>query len=75
MQHISLHQLYLLANAVGLSPEELLPNEAMALDELIPATALDNLDADDEALGFAVQVLSKNARVGEAATASSAADE
>jgi transcriptional regulator with XRE-family HTH domain len=69
-QHIALHQLFLLADAVGREPTELLPNGEAALEELVPARALKNLDADPFEREFAVRVLRKNERVTEAAAAS-----
>lgn len=66
-QHISLHQLFLLASAVGVSPEELLPDQAAVLEELVPARALKDLRADEEERAFAVRVLRKNPGVTQAA--------
>ncbi len=66
-QHISLHQLFQLASAVGVTPEELLPDQAAALEELVPARALKDLRADEEGLDFAVRVLRNNADVAQAA--------
>src|SRR3954453_20573545 len=43
-QHISLHQLFLLANAVGKEPTDLLPSGEVSLEDLIPAAALEGLD-------------------------------
>lgn len=68
-QHIALHQLFLLASAVGVEPASLLPDGHAALDELVPALALQGLEADDEERAFAVRVLQKNERVTEAAAA------
>lgn len=62
-QHIALHQLFLLAGAVGVEPATLLPNDEVALEELVPERALKNLDADAEERAFAVRVLQKNERV------------
>jgi transcriptional regulator with XRE-family HTH domain len=59
-QHISLHQLYLLAAAVGLQPAELLPKHGGAIDELLPERALKALGGDAEGLDFAARVLSKS---------------
>jgi transcriptional regulator with XRE-family HTH domain len=69
-QHVALHQLFLLAGVVGLEPADLLPNDEVALEELVPARALKDVDADPEAREFAVRVLRKNERVTEAAAAS-----
>lgn len=58
-QHIALHQLYLLASAVGASPEGLLPDTESANEELLPAE-VDSLRAatDDELdLAFAKRVV------------------
>lgn len=68
-QHIALHQLFLLASAVGVEPTALLPSDDAALEELVPARALKNLEADPEEREFAVRVLRKNERVTEAAAA------
>jgi transcriptional regulator with XRE-family HTH domain len=68
-QHIALHQLFLLASAVGVEPAALLPDGDVALEELVPALALQNLVADDEEKTFAVRVLQKNEHVTEAAAA------
>jgi transcriptional regulator with XRE-family HTH domain len=65
-QHISLHQLFLLASAVGVEPATLLPDGDAALEELVPAAALQGLHADDEEKEFAVRLLQKNDRVTEA---------
>lgn len=58
-QHIALHQLFLLASAVGVAPTELLPDPKAALEELVSRRALRGLDADDEGRDFAARVLSK----------------
>jgi transcriptional regulator with XRE-family HTH domain len=65
-QHIALHQLFLLASAVGVEAATLLPDGDTALEELVPAAALQGLDADDEEKEFAVRLLQKNERVTEA---------
>lgn len=60
-QHIALHQLFLLASAVGVSPAELLPDSKAALQELLP-NQMETLRAsaeDEEDLAFAVRVVSK----------------
>jgi transcriptional regulator with XRE-family HTH domain len=59
-QHISLHQLYLLAAAVGRQPGELLPNHDGGVDELLPQRALKALQEDAEGLDFAQRVLRKS---------------
>lgn len=56
-QHCSLHQLYLLASAVGVEPVALLPNQQEALEELLPTTALRALGEDEEGRAFATRVL------------------
>ena len=71
-QHISLHQLFLLASAVGVAPQELLPDEEVALEELVPARALKGLRADEQDLDFAVRVLRKNPAVTQSAAEASA---
>ena len=62
-QHIPLHQLFLLASAVGVSPDALLPDQKAALDELVPPRALRALraDTDEEELDFATRILGKQA--------------
>lgn len=56
-QHISLHQLYLLAAAVGCKPGELLPEHDGRIDELLPERALKALGEDTEGRDFAERVL------------------
>lgn len=56
-QHISLHQLYLLAAAVGRNPAELLPDHDGGVDELLPQRALKALEEDAEGRDFAARVL------------------
>lgn len=58
-QHISLHQLFLLASAVGVSPVALLPDQEAALEELLPKRALRALSDDEEGRAFAARVLGK----------------
>jgi len=65
-QHISLHQLFLLADAVGKDPTELLPSGELTLEDLVPAAALEGLDLSEEDEGFAVRVLRNNPRVARA---------
>lgn len=62
-QHIALHQLFLLAGAVGVEPTTLLPHDEVSLEDLVPGRALKKLDADAEERAFAVRVLQKNERV------------
>jgi len=59
-QHIGLHQLYLLAAAVGRQPAELLPDHDGGIDELLPQRALKALQHDAEGLDFATRVLRKS---------------
>lgn len=62
-QHIALHQLFLLAAAVGKSPSELLPDTEPALQELLPNETIAALRASaehDEDFDFAVRVVSKD---------------
>lgn len=69
-QHISLHQLFLLAGAVGVRPDELLPDPNAHFEEGLPADALEDLDelrVDDDGRAFAIRVLRKNAAVARAA--------
>jgi transcriptional regulator with XRE-family HTH domain len=61
-QHIALHQLYLLANAVGAAPGDLLPDSGPALQELLSEETLETLKEsapDDQALAFATRVVSR----------------
>jgi transcriptional regulator with XRE-family HTH domain len=62
-QHIALHQLYQLASVLGLGPVALLPNQNVALDELLPPDALKLIAEDKEGQDFAVRVLGKSASV------------
>jgi len=60
-QHIALHQLFLLADAVGVGPIDLLPDNETAMQELRP-DQLEQLRAaseDDEGFAFARRVVSK----------------
>jgi len=59
-QHIGLHQLYLLAAAVGLEPAQLLPEHDGTIEELLPERALKALGEDREGLDFAARVLSNS---------------
>jgi transcriptional regulator with XRE-family HTH domain len=60
-QHIPLHQLFLLASAVGVTPAALLPDQKAAIEELVPPRALRALraDKDEEELDFAARILAK----------------
>jgi transcriptional regulator with XRE-family HTH domain len=60
-QHIALHQLFLLASAVGTAPESLLPDTQSANEELLPAEAatLRTVTDDEEGVAFATAILSK----------------
>lgn len=71
-QHVALHQLFLFAAAVGVEPSALLPDGEVALEELVPADALEGLDASPEDREFAVRLLQKNERVTSARAADSA---
>jgi transcriptional regulator with XRE-family HTH domain len=63
-QHIALHQLFLLASAVGRQPAELLPDESVALEELLSPSAMELLaKEDEEGRDFAVRVLRKSGSV------------
>jgi len=62
-QHISLHQLFLLASAVGCEPADLLPDSVLALEELLSPDAMKVVADDAEGQDFAVRVLSKSAGV------------
>ena len=62
-QHIALHQLFLLASAVGQRPEDLLPKSEVAPEDLLPAELLAQLGEDEEAREFAVRVARKSATV------------
>lgn len=58
-QHIALHQLFRLASAVGVGPTDLLPDQKVALEELVPARALRAVAEDEEGRDFAQRVLAK----------------
>ena len=58
-QHILLHQLVLLASAVGRQPAELLPMEAPALEELLSPRALKALPENAVDRDFVTSVLVK----------------
>jgi transcriptional regulator with XRE-family HTH domain len=59
-QHIALHQLFLLASAVGAAPEDLLPDTQAANEELLPAeVATLRGVTDEEDVAFAKAILAK----------------
>jgi transcriptional regulator with XRE-family HTH domain len=60
IQHINLRQLYLLASAVGLHPEQLLPRPEEATEGILPERALRELEEDAEGRDFAARVLRKS---------------
>jgi transcriptional regulator with XRE-family HTH domain len=62
-QHIALHQLFLLAAAVGREPADLLPESVAEIEDLLPAGALDAVGEDEELRDFAVRVARKSAGV------------
>jgi transcriptional regulator with XRE-family HTH domain len=62
-QHIAMHQLFLLASAVGSEPADLLPDYVLALEELLSPDAIEVLANDSEGRDFAVRILSKSAGV------------
>ena len=53
-QHVLLHQLILLAAAVGATPEELLPRQQAALEDLVSASTLVTLRRDNPEEDLAV---------------------
>jgi transcriptional regulator with XRE-family HTH domain len=63
-QHIPLHQLFRLADAVGVAPEELLPGPQEAGDGHLAAEAATVRAAaeDEEDVAFAMSVLAKHQR-------------
>jgi transcriptional regulator with XRE-family HTH domain len=69
-QHISLHQLFLLANAVGRKPTDLLPADGVDLRDLVPPDAFAGLELSEEDEGFAVRVLRNNPRMARAVSGS-----
>jgi transcriptional regulator with XRE-family HTH domain len=64
-QHISLHQLFLLADAVGSNPLELLPKGDGALEDLLEPKVLQELQPNPNERGFAEKVLQKRANATE----------
>ncbi|HTC60175.1 MAG TPA: helix-turn-helix transcriptional regulator [Solirubrobacteraceae bacterium] len=70
-QHIALHQLFLLAAAVGKNPSELLPATESAMRGLLPNETMVALRASaehDDDLDFAIRVVSKGQPQTEAPT-------
>jgi transcriptional regulator with XRE-family HTH domain len=61
-QHIALHQLFLLASAIGRQPEELLPDQAAAPEDLLPADAVKLLSEaeDEESREWVARVMQKS---------------
>ncbi len=59
-QHVGLHQLFLLAAAVGVQPADLLPSGSAALEELIPERVLRALPDDPQDRDFVARVLGKS---------------
>jgi transcriptional regulator with XRE-family HTH domain len=69
-QHIALHQLFLLAHAVGAEPRDILPADDVAIEDLLPAKARKRLaEASPEEREFAVRLLRENERVRDASRA------
>lgn len=63
-QHIALHQLFLLASAVGCHPTELLPDQTVSLEEeRLPRKAMEELAEDEEGREFAAAVLRRGSGV------------
>lgn len=60
-QHIMLHQLFLLASAVGSKPEEMLPDSVPELEKLVSAQTLKAIQGTEntEDLAVIAQVLKK----------------
>jgi transcriptional regulator with XRE-family HTH domain len=65
-QHIPLHQLFVLATAVGTSPDRLLPDPKIADDVVLEAQAatLRAATDDEEDVAFAMAILSKSTKTG-----------
>ena len=63
-QHVLLHQLFLMASAVGAEPGDLLPNGRAALEELLPTRALRALSEDQQDRDFVARVLGKSQPTG-----------
>jgi transcriptional regulator with XRE-family HTH domain len=59
-QHVLLHQLFLLASAVGVTPSDLLPHGRAALEELLPQRAIHALPENAQDRDFVVRVLGKS---------------
>jgi transcriptional regulator with XRE-family HTH domain len=58
-QHIALHQLFLLAKAVGREPVELLPDGAEGLEDLLAPEVLEALSADRNDRDFFARVIER----------------
>jgi transcriptional regulator with XRE-family HTH domain len=56
-QHIALHQLFLLAKAVGREPVQLLPDGGQGLEDLLSPEVLKTLSADRKDRGFMARVI------------------
>jgi len=62
-QHIALHQLFQLASVLGQEPAALLPDQTVALEELVRPEVMQLIAGDQEGQDFAVRVLGKSASV------------
>jgi transcriptional regulator with XRE-family HTH domain len=62
-QRIALHQLYELASAVGLKPGDLLPEQSLALEDLVSETVLEKLPEDEAERRMLASVLGNNPSV------------
>ena len=62
-QHVALHQVFLLASAVGCQPEALLPDQEIPIEDLLSPDALAMVAEDEEGRDFAVRILRKSAGV------------
>jgi transcriptional regulator with XRE-family HTH domain len=65
-QRIALHQLVQLASALGTEPMELLPDEELNLDELVPEKTRSTLPEDDMQRQFLAGFLRDNRAVSKA---------
>ena len=64
-QHLPLHQLFRLASAVGAEPQELLPRQASAFEDLLSPQVLDQLrNGNSEDMAMVARVL-KSSRIPE----------
>lgn len=61
-QHVALHQVFLLAEAIGCSARDLMPTGAVALEDLIQSDVLQLVSEDREGRAFLEQVVQKSAR-------------